>query len=123
DGEIILAHLNRCALSARQAADRLIVPRDVERTPAEIEDRFGIDQAGDANRAREDVGDAIEIIVAAEGQDAGSHLVEDTAARKGAEEIIIVRAVENETPVVDDIARELAFGSARAELEAAVPRR
>src|SRR3546814_6746470 len=79
-----------------------------------------VDLAGEAHRSGEDVGDAIEAIVAREIEDAGAHLVERTGAREGAREIIIVRAVEDEAAVVDQIARELALGSTGAEREGPV---
>src|SRR3546814_355783 len=106
--------------AARQAADRLVAAAEVERAAADVEVGRRVDLAGEAHRSGEDVGDAIEAIVAREIEDAGAHLVERTGAREGAREIIIVRAVEDEAAVVDQIARELALGPTGAEREGPV---
>src|SRR3546814_4940275 len=47
-------------------------------------------------------------------------LVEHTIAREIAEKVVIVRTIEDEAAVVDDIAGKAALGPARAELEITV---
>src|SRR3546814_15001486 len=47
-------------------------------------------------------------------------LVEHTITREIAEKVVIVRTIEDEAAVVDDIAGKAALGPARAELEVAV---
>src|SRR3546814_9966160 len=47
-------------------------------------------------------------------------LVEHTIAREIAEKVVIVRTIEDEAAVVDDIAGKAALGHARAELEITV---
>src|SRR3546814_20438765 len=63
-----------------------------------------LDHPPDADRTAKDVGDAVAIIVAEEAQHPRAHLVERAGARKGADEIIIARPVEDETAIVDEIA-------------------
>src|SRR3546814_17857976 len=96
--------------AARQAADRLVAAAEVERAAADVEVGRRVDLAGEAHRSGEDVGDAIEAIVAREIEDAGAHLVERTGARAGAREIIIVRAVEDEAAVFNQISAERRVG-------------
>src|SRR3546814_1278502 len=79
-----------------------------------------LDHPPDADRTAKDVGDAVEIIVAEEAQHPRAHLVERADARKGADEIIIVRPVADEKAIVAEIALVDAGGAAAAELKHAV---
>src|SRR3546814_16726171 len=73
-----------------------------------------------SHRSAEDVRHAVKGIIAHESQRAVALLVEHAIAREVAEEVIIVRTIEDEAPVVDDIADKAALGPARAEFESAV---
>src|SRR5690606_1627623 len=78
DGQLVGADDDLRIILARQAADHLIRAGDVERPPgAEVELRFRRDDAADADRTAEDVGDALKAVIAEEGQRAGAALVED----------------------------------------------
>src|SRR3546814_8897112 len=63
---------------------------------------------------------ALPILVAHESQRALALLFEHTIAREIAEKVVIVRTIEDEAAVVDDIAGKAALGPARAELEITV---
>src|SRR3546814_6145677 len=93
--------------AARQAADRLVAAAEVERAAADVEVGRRVDLAGAAHRDGEDVGDAIEAIVAREIGDAGAHLVDRTAAREGGREQLIHRPVEGEAADVKQISRQM----------------
>src|SRR3546814_12352810 len=95
-------------LSAIEAVDRLGLARDVERNAiAEVEIGRRIDRPADAHRTAEDVRHAFEGIVAHESQRALALLVEHTIAREIAEKVVIVRTIEDEAAVVDDIAGKI----------------